>query len=353
MSGGVDSAVAAARLVEAGLDVVGVTLHLWDYPDDAPDKSRCCAPEDIHDARRVADHLGIPHYSFDRRALFAKTVVEPFVEAYLEGQTPSPCVACNRSVKMRELLALADDLGAGSVATGHYARVGRDAAGKARLFRGRDQHKDQSYFLHMLRSDELERVTLPLADATKEEVRSEAQARGLPGADKGESQELCFVMSTGYADFVEQRADGRVRPGPILDAEGRELARHEGIHRFTVGQRRGLGVALGTPAFVTDIEPGGAVRVGGEHELFADEARLTAGDWSDDVVFPLRAEVKVRSHHVPVSATIERCDEGAALVARFETAVRAISPGQVAVAYRGERVLGGATILEARRGASA
>lgn len=350
MSGGVDSAVAAARLVDAGHEVVGVTLHLWDYPDDAPEKSRCCAPEDVHDARLVADHLGIPHYSFDRRRLFSETVVEPFVAAYLEGRTPSPCVWCNRSVKMRELLALAGDLGAQAVATGHYARVDRDLAGKARLYRGRDEHKDQSYFLHMLHADELERVRLPLGDATKAEVREEARSRALPGAEKGESQELCFVMGQGYDSFVEKRADGRVRPGPILHTDGRELGAHDGIHKFTVGQRRGLGIALGEPAFVTGIDgETGAVHVGSEGDILATVAELTAGDWSDDVAFPLRAQVKVRSHHRPAPATIERGAAGAALVARFDAPVRAVSPGQVAVAYDGDRVLGGATILRASR----
>jgi tRNA-specific 2-thiouridylase len=350
MSGGVDSAVAAARLVDDGFEVVGVTLHLWDYPDEAPEKSRCCAPEDIHDARLVADFLGIPHYSFDRRELFAETVVDPFVSAYLAGKTPSPCVSCNRSVKMRELLSLAEDLGAAAVATGHYARVARDESGKSRLYRGRDEKKDQSYFLHMLRADELDRVRLPLGTSTKAEVREEARSRGLPGADKGESQELCFVMGDSYPRFVESRADGRVRPGPILHADGRELGQHEGVHRFTVGQRRGLGVALGEPAFVTHIDAAsGAVRVGSEDDIFADSAELSAGDWADDVAFPLRAQVKVRSHHRPAPATVVRAGE--ALVARFDEPVRAISPGQVAVAYDGDRVLGGGTILRASRGA--
>src|SRR5262249_45476721 len=229
------------------------TLHLWDYPDDGSVKGRCCAPEDQYDARRVADHLGIAHYSFDRRELFSAQVVEPFVEAYLEGRTPSPCVACNRSVKLRELLPLADRLGAERVATGHYARVVEED-GRARLYRGRDRGKDQSYFLHMLREDELARVLFPLGDATKEEVREEARARGLPGADKGESQELCFVPQGHYAEFVAARAGDRVRPGPIVDDGGRVVSTHAGIHAFTIGQRKGLGVALGKPAFVVGLD---------------------------------------------------------------------------------------------------
>jgi tRNA-specific 2-thiouridylase len=338
MSGGVDSSVAAARLVDAGYEVVGVTLHLWDYPDETPEKTRCCAPEDIHDARLVADELGFPHYAFDRRELFAQTVVDPFVDAYLAGKTPSPCVWCNRSVKMRELFPLAERLGATYVATGHYARVEG-----GRLYRARDERKDQSYFLHMLRRDELERVLLPLGDATKEEVRAEAVARALPGALKGESQELCFVASGDYAKFVEERADGRIRPGPIVDQSGKQLAEHSGIHRFTVGQRRGLGVALGSPAFVTGIDAGGTVTIGASDEVTSTGAQLDRGDWSDDVSFPLEAQVKVRSRHRPSAARI--VEDGGGLLVRFEAPVRAVSPGQMAVAYDGDRVLGGATIL--------
>ncbi|MBM4356771.1 MAG: tRNA 2-thiouridine(34) synthase MnmA [Deltaproteobacteria bacterium] len=345
MSGGVDSGVAAARLVDAGFEVVGVTLHLWDYPDDAPEKSRCCAPEDAHDARLVADHLGIPHYTFDRRELFARDVVAPFVSAYLEGTTPSPCVWCNRTVKMHELFGLAARLGAVAIATGHYARVVRDAGGTPRLHAGRDPRKDQSYFLHTLGRSELERLLLPLGDATKDEVRSEALRRDLPGADKGESQELCFVPTGEYAAFVEERAGGRVRPGPIVDGTGRVVGSHAGLHRYTVGQRRGLGVALGKPAFVTAIDPTRDAVVVGD-EACSSRASLVDGIWSDDVRFPLRAEVKVRSHHRPQSATI--AEEGPPGSGRwtvaFDEPARAVAPGQVAVAYVGDRVLGGATI---------
>ncbi|HVY45683.1 MAG TPA: tRNA 2-thiouridine(34) synthase MnmA, partial [Minicystis sp.] len=301
--------------------------------------------------RRAADHLGIPHFTFDRRALFAEHVTGPFVDAYLEGRTPSPCVACNRSVKLRELLPLADRLGASHVATGHYARVVVDG-GRARLHRGRDATKDQSYFLHMLREDELARLVLPLGDATKEEVRAEAVARRLPNADKGESQELCFVPSGRYDAFVRERAEGRVRPGPVVDVEGRELGRHDGVHAFTIGQRKGLGVALGRPAFVVGLDAAtGAVTVGDEQALLADGATLDAGAWSDDVTFPLAATVRVRARHEGAVARIERAASG--FVARFEAPVRAVSPGQVLVAYAGDRVLGGATITAALREAAA
>jgi tRNA-specific 2-thiouridylase len=348
MSGGVDSSVAAARLLDQGYDVVGVTLHLWDYPDDGSEKGRCCAPEDQHDARRVADTIGIPHFTFDRRELFQEHVIGPFVTAYLEGETPSPCIACNRSVKLRELFPLADRLGARLVATGHYARV-LEEDGRARLYRGKDHHKDQSYFLHMLREDELRRLVFPLGESTKAEVRAEAVARALPGASKGESQELCFVSSGNYAQFVEERADGRVRPGAILAPDGRAVGSHAGVHGFTIGQRKGLGSAFGKPMFVASIDGAtGAVQVGGEADLYAAGARLEQAAWSDDVTFPLEATVRVRSRHEGAEAVIERGPDGG-FVARFLAPVRAVSPGQVAVAYAGDRVFGGGTISRAWR----
>jgi tRNA-specific 2-thiouridylase len=352
MSGGVDSSVAAARLCDAGFDVIGVTLHLWDYPDDRSEKGRCCAPEDQHDARRAADFLGIPHFTFDRRELFKQHVVDPFVDAYVEGKTPSPCIACNRSVKMRELFPLAERLGADKIATGHYAKTVTGSDGQTRLHRGKDPVKDQSYFLHMLRQDELAQLVLPLGDSTKEEVRAEAIARRLPRADKGESQELCFVPNGKYGQFVAGRAGGeRVRPGPIVDDRGRVVGQHEGVHLFTIGQRKGIGVALGKPAFVVGIEPDATVRLGDEQALYATGALLRDGEWNDDVVFPLEANVRVRARHEGERATIERSidpETGTPMyVVRFHEPVKAVSPGQIAVAYDGDRVYGGALITAA------
>jgi tRNA-specific 2-thiouridylase len=346
MSGGVDSSVAALRLVRQGYEVVGVTLHLWDYPDNG-EKGRCCAPEDQYDARRVADHLSFPHYTFDRRELFAENVVTPFVDAYLEGRTPSPCVACNRTVKLRELLALADRLGAERVATGHYARIER-TDGRVELHSAVDPDKDQSYFLHVLEPHELGKVELPLGGSTKEQVRAEAVLADLPGANKGESQELCFVSSGRYAPFVEERAKGRVRPGPIVDASGRVVGQHDGVHRFTVGQRKGLGVAIGRPAFVTAIDAANATVTLGDGEEVASIGAVLGSDerFDADVVFPRRAFVKVRARQTPQPATLTRGQDGRLRV-RFDVPVRAVSPGQVAVAYDGTRVLGGATIASA------
>jgi len=353
MSGGVDSGVAAARLVDQGHDVIGVTLHLWDYPDEgeAGSHGRCCAPEDQYDARRTADALGIPHFTFDRRELFNKTVVEPFVEAYLAGETPSPCAACNRGVKIAELAQLADRLGASKVATGHYARMGRSVETVVQFIReGLDGNKDQSYFLYATARAELERLVFPLGESTKAEVRAEAIARKLPGATKGESQELCFVGAGqgAYAAFVEKRAvKERLRPGPIVDGDGRVVGNHEGVHRFTIGQRKGLGVAIGKPAFVTSIDPEtGTVRLGDENDLASNTAALEDVVIAPEVGLPIdNARVRIRYRHEGALAKIERGERGDRTGRiTFLDPVRAVSRGQIAVFYDGDRVLGGGRI---------
>lgn len=348
MSGGVDSSVAAALLSDRGFETIGVTLHLWDYPDDGSVKGRCCAPEDQHDARRVADHLGIAHYAFDRRELFAREVVAPFVDGYLGGDTPSPCVACNRGPKLRELFALADRLGADLVATGHYARTGVDEVGPC-LMRARDTAKDQSYFLHHLTRAEIARMRFPLGDLTKAEVRALAVARGLPGATKGESQELCFVPEGRYDAFVDARATGRVRPGPILGADGATVGRHGGVHGFTIGQRKGIGVALGKPAFVVDIDGAtGSVQLGDERDLLSSEITAEDARFLDGLPSELRATVRVRARHDGEQAAVSFDGDGHMRV-RFDRPVRAVARGQFAVAYDGERVLGGAKIVATER----
>lgn len=345
MSGGVDSSVAALRLQKQGFDVVGVTLHLWDYPDDGDPKSRCCAPEDVHDARRVADVLGFPHYAFDRRELFAAEVVAPFVDSYLDGETPSPCVRCNRGVKLSELFQLADRLGAARIATGHYARVVENA-GRHELWRARDANKDQSYFLHTLSEERLGRLLFPLGDAQKSEVREEALAANLPGAAKGESQELCFVSSGRYDAFVAERAQGRVRPGPIVDEAGRVVGTHAGIHGFTVGQRKNLGVALGQRAYVSSIDAASAtVHLASGDALAFWGAALEELTLFGSVSLPLGCDVQVRYRGKPVRAEVRATETGA--LVRFDSALPAVSKGQYAVFYDGERVLGGGLISEA------
>jgi tRNA-uridine 2-sulfurtransferase len=350
MSGGVDSSVAAARLVAAGHDVIGVTLHLWDYPDDGSVAGRCCAPEDLHDASRVAAQLGIPHYSFDRRELFRTAIIEPFVEAYLAGTTPSPCVQCNRQIKIRELLRVADRLGADQVATGHYARI-VSTNGRLELHRGRDRNKDQSYFLHTLLDGALARLSFPLADATKAEARAEALSLGLFGAEKGESQELCFVPTGRYDAFVAERAKGRIVAGRIVDELGRDLGPHRGIHQFTVGQRRNLGVVAGRRIYVTDIDHAtGTVTVGERAGLLCDTAYLDHWVLAPDLCLPAEVECAVRYRGKPQLARLDQ--QPGRISVQFEHPVSSVVAGQFAVFYTGERVVGGGRIVARERSES-
>lgn len=351
LSGGVDSSVAAALLVERGFDVVGVTLHLWEYGADEPSPSRCCAPEDIDDARRTAAALGIPFFVFDRREAFEGGVVEPFVDAYVSGTTPSPCVACNRDVKIGAFVGLARRLGAVGFATGHYARTGalvRDGVARAALLRGKDAAKDQSYFLHGIDDTALAMLATPLGERTKPDVRALAEERGLPNARKPDSEDLCFTAGD-HAGFVERRARDRIRPGPIVDERGRVIGEHDGIHRFTIGQRRGLGVALGRPAFVSAIEPGTAtVRLGDAREVEATGARIAAVRWLDRrPVEARRVLARIRYRHEGTPASVRAVEQGAEI--HFDAPARAVTPGQVCVLYDGDEVVGGGTIVEALR----
>jgi tRNA-specific 2-thiouridylase len=346
MSGGVDSSVAAGLLRERGLDVVGVSLHLWEPRpgDGAAEPSRCCAPEDLDDARASAAALGIPHFTFDRHEAFEAEVVTPFVDAYLDGTTPSPCVACNRDVKIGAFVGLARRLGAVGFATGHYARAGRRDEQPV-LLRAVDPKKDQSYFLHGIGRTALSMLLTPLGAMTKDEVRAKARAMRLPNADKPDSEDLCFV-SGDHARFVERRATdaGRVRPGPIVDAEGRVIGEHAGVHRFTVGQRKGLGVALGKPAFVAAIDAETAtVRLGDAGALETSEAIVRDVAWLEEGALaagPRKVTAKIRHRHEGTTAIVSLEGVGRARV-RFETPARAVTPGQVCVFYDEDAVLGG------------
>jgi tRNA-uridine 2-sulfurtransferase len=343
LSGGVDSAVAAVLLKDLGFDVVGVTLHLWEYGDGEPSPSRCCAPEDIDDARRTAATLGIPFFTFDRREAFEAEVVSPFVESYLEGTTPSPCVACNREVKIGAFVGLAKKLGAVGFATGHYARAGAIGSVPA-LLRGLDRKKDQSYFLHGIGAHALSMLATPLGALTKPEVRAIARERGLPVADKPDSEDLCFTAGN-HAGFVERRAKDRIRPGPIVDAAGRVVGQHDGIHRFTVGQRRGLGVAMGHPAFVASIDAEGAtVHLGELRDVEARGARLSSIAWLD-TPGERRVTARIRYRHDGSPATVTPHERGASI--HFDSPARAVTPGQICVLYDGDRVIAGGPIASA------
>ncbi|HTY18905.1 MAG TPA: tRNA 2-thiouridine(34) synthase MnmA [Myxococcota bacterium] len=345
MSGGVDSSVAAALLVEQGFEVIGVTLRL------AASASRCCSLEDAEDARRVAEALGIRFYVADHADAFRREVIEPFADAYLAGRTPIPCVACNQRFKFGRLLERARALGAERVATGHYARIGRDpATGGRTLRRGADASKDQSYFLFDLDAARLARVRFPLGELDKEAVRARARALGLVTADKPESQEICFVPDGDYARVVEQvRPGGLPGPGDVVDESGRRIGRHAGVHHFTVGQRRGLGIARGRRLYVQAIDAGrNQIRVAPAEALAAAGAALTGVSWVAGAapLEPCRARVRVRYRHAGAEATIEPQAGGGARV-RFDAPVAAVTPGQAAVFYDGDVVLGGGWIAEA------
>lgn len=357
LSGGVDSSVAAALLVERGAEAIGVTMHL------AGGSSRCCSLEDAEDARRVAERLGIRFYVANYTDAFRDEVIEAFADAYLAGRTPIPCVTCNKRFKFDLLMERARVFGAERVATGHYARVEFDAArGEWRLRRARDLDKDQTYFLFQLDQAQLARIEFPLGELTKSEVRERARALGLQTADKPESQEICFVPAGDYAEVVERiRPDAALTAGEIVDTAGRVLGRHGGIHRFTVGQRHGLGLNSGRRLYVARIEAAARrVVVGDLPDLDARGLVITQPHWISPADRPRRVRVQVRHRHEPVAARVTEIDEDR-LELIFDEPVRAVSPGQAAVLHEplpagaesstaaGDVVLGGGWIEQAIR----
>jgi len=353
MSGGVDSSVAAHLLKEQGYEPVGVFMRSGvALRNDAAGRPRCCSAEDASDARRVAGQLGIPFYVLNFAKDFGR-LIDRFCEEYGRGRTPNPCILCNRDLKFGRLFRYADALGAKCVATGHYARVewsvglaGRRGgeAGRWLLARGVDARKDQSYVLFPIPTQRLERVRLPLGERTKQETRTIARELGLAVRDKPESQEICFVTGT-IEDLVRQRRPDLVRPGPVLDLAGKELGRHAGIVNFTIGQRRGLGIALGEPRYVVAIRPqDAAIVVGPASALRAKGLVAEEVVWHEPVpAEPVRAEVQIRYRHAAAGAWLERL-EGDRAEVRFDEPQTAVTPGQAAVFYRGERVVGGGWI---------
>jgi tRNA-uridine 2-sulfurtransferase len=347
MSGGVDSAVTAAMLKEQGYDVVGMTMQLWDYGSrKSHHAGRCCASEDIEDARRVAHHLKIPFYAINFQREFLRQVVQPFMEDYISGRTPSPCVHCNSGLKFHELVRVADKLRASHVATGHYARLQQDpVSGRHQILKARDITKDQSYFLFNLSQDQLARAMFPLGELTKKEVRELARKFQLPVAEKAESQQLCFLQGEQQGHFIQKRIPNLSLEGKVIDADGRTVAEHSGIHHFTIGQRRGLGVAIGEPQYVVSINPKNKeVRIGSNLELMKSAMSLERVNWIgiDSPQREIQGRVRIRYKHEESPATIRSM--GTVCHIEFASKQRAITPGQAAVIYDADLLLGGGWI---------
>jgi tRNA-specific 2-thiouridylase len=340
LSGGVDSTVAAALMLAEGHEVVGVTLDQWAGPG---------CPSPVEPARRAADQLGIEFEVLDCRAPFSARVVDAFGASYLAGSTPNPCVVCNRVIRFPTLLAEASRLGCDLVITGHHARVEVGRGGR-RLLRAADEAKDQSYFLHTLGQADLDRVRFPVGGMAKSEVRALAGSLGLSAASEVESQDLCFVGPEGYRAFLMARFPEAVRPGPVVDLDGREIGRHQGTVGYTVGQRRGLGIAMGEPRFVVEVRPGSAtVVVGGAADLLSAGCLVAGLSFvSGNPPGDPQVEAKVRYRSPMVPARLEAGEAGEWLVS-FDRPQTAVTPGQAAVFYRGDEVLGGGTILSVPR----
>ncbi len=344
MSGGVDSSVAAALLVEQGYDVVGVMMRLWAEPScGVTSANACCTPEAEEDARAVAALLGIPFHVLDVVEPFKEYVVDYFIDTYTRGMTPNPCLRCNRHIRLGILFEHARALGADYLATGHYVRVRQKEDGTYELLRAVDRRKDQSYVLYMVTQEHLAHLLFPLGDFTKEQVRAMARERGLPTASRAESQDLCFVRDGDYRRFLREWANGAIRPGPIMRRDGTVLGTHQGLPFYTIGQRRGLGLSFSEPLYVIDLDPvQNAVIVGTREELGKDEAWVQETHWIAGAPpdGPLRAEVKIRYRAREVPATITPLEGGRARIA-FDERLRDITPGQGAVFYRGDVCLGG------------
>lgn len=350
MSGGVDSSVTAALLFEQGYDVVGVTLQLYDYGAAVAKKGACCAGQDIYDARRVAENLGFPHYVLNYEDNFKQSVIDGFVESYLQGETPIPCVKCNQTVKFRDLLRVAHDLGADCMATGHYIqRIVNPDTGVAELHRAADVTKDQSYFLFATTQEQLDFLRFPLGGWDKSVTRAHADRLGLVNAAKPDSQDICFVPNGDYAAVVKKIAPQAAAPGDIVHIDGRKLGEHTGIVNYTIGQRKGLGIGGGhndanDPFYVVKIDPqSNRVLVGPKEALARDIVMIKECNWLMPANAPKAIQVKLRSMTRAVDATLYPKDNGTAEIHLAE-AQYGISPGQAAVCYDGGRVLGGGWI---------
>ena len=347
MSGGVDSSVAAALLKDQGYDVVGISLQLWNYSSDNDNRfGTCCSLDDLADARRVADQIQIPFYILNMEKEFKRDVVDYFVSDYMQGRTPIPCTLCNQKLKFDQLLVQASSLGYETVATGHYASVVKDATGRLTIRRGKDRSKDQSYFLFNLSQEQISRLMFPLGQMDKQEVRQLAKKFGLNVAEKSESHEICFIPNNNYPDFIEQQVpEHAFKEGDIVDSSGNKLGTHRGYPAFTVGQRKGLKLGgQSQPQFVSKIDPArNEITVGPKNELLRSELYTGRVNWCLEPSGPFPANVQIRYRHGGAPATVTPLSDGRAHVT-FEEPQMAVAPGQSAVFYQQDRIIGGGWI---------
>jgi tRNA-specific 2-thiouridylase len=348
MSGGVDSSVVACLLQEQGYEVIGITLQLYDHGDALKKKNACCAGTDIYDAKKVAEKFDFPHYILNYQNLFKESVIDDFADSYLRGETPIPCVKCNQSVKFRDLLKVAQDLGADGLATGHYVRRKVEENGLAQLHKAFDEGKDQSYFLFTTTKNQLEFLRFPLGDNSKEKTRQEAQRLGLEIANKPDSQDICFVPNGNYAEVIKRYRPNAFKVGDFIHIESKKnLGSHQGIINFTLGQRRGLGISNPEPLYVIKLDPEkNIVFVGEERFLNNKKFKIRDVNWlseNHDENFQINAQVRIRSNQEEQPATIKFINQNEAEI-EMKSMTKAITPGQACVIYQNSQVLGGGWI---------